>query len=190
MEALVLVLGALAMTVIALEPSTAARAIQRLRRLLVLEHGFLFQRISRTAPEKMFIIVKNNWSTAAIVAGQVVQWDYSVAADGISVTQPHARATSAGFACAGVIADQTIAYQAYGLSQVWGFNAAARVREMTGGTVEPVPGRPLAMNAAGGAWCLESMATAAGAMVFPCAFMLSATASFTTGAKAVFVKAM
>jgi hypothetical protein len=35
----------------------------------------LWQRISRTNPEKCFIIVKNSYSTASLTDGQAVIWD-------------------------------------------------------------------------------------------------------------------
>jgi hypothetical protein len=35
----------------------------------------LFQRISRTNPEKIFVIVKNSYSTASLTNGQPVIWD-------------------------------------------------------------------------------------------------------------------
>ena len=35
----------------------------------------LLQRISRTNPEKIYIVVKNSYSTAALSNGQPVIWD-------------------------------------------------------------------------------------------------------------------
>ena len=48
----------------------------------------LFQRINRSDPEKVFIVVKNSYSTAAITVGQAVVFDYTTDQDGVGVTQP------------------------------------------------------------------------------------------------------
>src|SRR5512139_306131 len=108
-----------------------------------------FQRINKSDPEKIFIVVKNSYSTASMTAGQAVQWDYTTDADGVAVTIPRARATSSGAAVAGVIAE-TIAHGNYGLCQVWGYCASARIRNESGG-VGMGAGAPLAINAAGSA---------------------------------------
>jgi hypothetical protein len=150
----------------------------------------LFQRINRSSPEKVFVVVKNGYSTAALTNGQAVNWDFITASDGNSVTMPLARATNAGFAAAGVVASGSIAVADYGLIQVYGIHSAARTREATGGPTI-AKGQPLAMNAAGSVFCLENITTASTAIVkYPCAFALAANASFTTLAKAVFIKAL
>ncbi len=35
----------------------------------------LFRRVSRSDPEKIFIVVKNSYSTASLANGYVVEWD-------------------------------------------------------------------------------------------------------------------
>jgi len=183
---MVLVLVALGFT-LALEPGPV---LSRLRQLAVGEAGLLFQRISRTSPEKIFVVVKNNFSTAAITIGQVVQWDFT-AADGVSVTRPTARATNGGVATCGVVADQSIASAGFGLVQVFGLHSSVRMRVVTGGAPNIAPGRPLAVNSAGSVFCAESMSTAAAAIkIFPFAFSLATTTGFTTNARAAFIKAM
>lgn len=107
------------------------------------------------------------------------------------MTIPLARATNAGLAAAGVVASASIAAGAYGLVQVYGYHSAVRVRSVTGGSPAIAKGRPLVMNVAGSVFCLESVATASkGIVVYPCAFALAANASWTTLAKAAFIKCM
>lgn len=151
----------------------------------------VFQRINRTDPEKVFVVVFNSYSTAAITVGQVVQWDHQTDIDGVGVTRPTARATAAGFAVAGAVASASIAAGAYGLVQVYGYHASLRVRTVTGGTPAVAKGRPLAVNVAGSVFCAETFATASTAiLVYPFAFALGATAGFTTAATPAFIKAM
>lgn len=150
----------------------------------------LFQRINRTDPEKIFVVAYNSYSTASLTNGQAAMWDYPTDADGVGVTRPTARATSAGFAAAGVVAG-TIASGAYGLIQVYGYHSAVRMRTVTGGSPAIVAGRPLAINVAGSLFCLESVSTASKQIVsYPMAFSLGATAGFTTAARAAFIKAL
>lgn len=150
----------------------------------------LFQRINRTDPEKIFLVVYNSYSTASLSNGQAVIWDFATDADGVGVTMPSARATNAGVAAAG-IASETIASGAYGLIQAYGYHSAVRVRSATGGSPAIAAGRPLALNAAGSVFCLESVSTASTAvLVYPCAFALAAQASWTTKTAAAFIKAL
>jgi hypothetical protein len=150
----------------------------------------LFQRVNRSSPEKIFVVVYNSYSTAAITNGQAVNWDYVTDQDGISVTIPAARTTTGGIAGAGIVASASIAAGDYGLIQVYGRHDATRVRGVTGGAPDCVAGDPLAMNVAGSVFCLESHATHfTGLRIYPCAFMLSTlTDQFTTVAKKVFCK--
>ena len=152
----------------------------------------LFQRVNRSSPEKVFIVVYNSYSTAAITNGQAVQWDFTTDHDGVGVSIPTARATNQGFATAGIVATSSIAAGDYGLIQVYGYHSATRVRTVTSGGVVAVAGMPLAINAAGAVFCLETFATHfTGSHIWPCAFMMSAlTNQFTTVAKAVFIKAL
>ena len=151
----------------------------------------IFQRINRGDPEKVFVVVMNSYSTAAITVGQGVIWDFATDADGISVTRPTARATNAGLAAAGVVATASIAAGGYGLVQVYGYHSAVRVRTVTGGSPAITAGRPLAINVAGSVFCLESISTASKQIVsYPMAFSLGATSGFTTAARAAFIKAL
>lgn len=151
----------------------------------------LFQRVNRNDPEKIFVIVYNSYSTAAITDGQGVIWDFATDADGVGVTRPTARATNAGLAAAGVVASASIASGSYGLVQVFGYKASVRMRTVTSGTPAIAAGRPLAINVAGSVFCLESVSTASTAItVFPMGFALGATAGFTTAVRAAFLKAL
>lgn len=150
----------------------------------------IFQRINRTDPEKVFVIAKNGYSTAALTVGQGVMWGLT-AADGVTVTRPTARATNAGVAAAGVVAASSIAVGGYGLVQVYGYHSAIRARTVTSGTPAIAAGRPLVLNVAGSVFCLESVSTASTALLtFPMGFALAANSAFTTTAIAGFVKAL
>lgn len=175
------------------EPGAIARVFldsARLMPRLAGQGGWMTQRINRSDPEKVFIAVYNSYSTASMTNGQGVIWDFATDADGVGVTRPTARATNAGFAAAGVIAE-TIVAGGYGLMQVYGYHSATRVRTVTGGTPAIVPGRPLVINIAGSLFCLESVSTASKQIVsYPMGFSLGSTAGFTTIAKPVFIKAL
>lgn len=149
----------------------------------------IFQRINRGDPEKLFLIVKNGYATASLTSGQAVMWGLT-AADGVTVTRPTARATNGGIAAAGVMA-ATVAYGSYGLCQVLGYHSAVRVRAATGGSPAIVAGRPLALNAAGSLFCLESIATSSISVItYPMGFALASNALWTTSAVAAFIKAL
>ncbi len=171
-------------------PNLAFKAGAGIWRLATNQGGMLFQRVNRSDPEKVFVTVYNSYSTATITNGQGINWDFVTDADGLGVTMPLARATNAGVAAAGVVAE-SIAAGAYGLVQVYGYHAATRVRTVTGGTPAITPGRPLAINVAGSVFCLESMSTAAASIaIFPMGFCLGSTSGFTTIAKPCFIKAL
>ncbi len=162
----------------------------KLLHLLKAEGGFMAQRVNRSDPERLFIAVYNTYSTATITNGQAVMWDYPTDADGLGVTRPTARATSAGMAAAGIVAESIVA-GGYGLMQVYGYHSAVRMRTVTGGTPAIVAGRPLVINVAGSVFCLESVSTASTVILtFPIGFSLGATAGFTTAARAAFIRAL
>ena len=43
-----------------------------------------FQRVNRTDPERIFLVVKNSWSTASLAANQWVSWDLITDRDGVA----------------------------------------------------------------------------------------------------------
>ena len=150
----------------------------------------IFQRINRTDAEKMFVIVKNGYSTAPITVGQAVMWGLT-AADGLTVTRPTARATNAGTAVAGAVSSASIAFGSYGLVQVYGYHSALRARTVTGGTPAIAAGRPMCLNVAGSVFCFESIATGSAVILrFPCGFFYGATSVFTTATVAGFLKCL
>lgn len=150
----------------------------------------LFSRVNRSDPERVFIVVKNSYSTASLSNGQAVQWDFNTDIDGVGVTIPTARATNAGMAFAGIAAE-TIAAGAYGLIQVYGYHSAVRTRSKTSSAPGIHKGRPLTLNAAGAVWCMESFATGSKiATAFPGAIALADNSVWTTAAIACFIKAM
>lgn len=157
----------------------------------------LFQRISRTNPEKMFIVVKNSYSTASLTNGQPVIWDWTTDCDGVGVTLATATENvSAGQDVAGVAAE-TIAAGDYGLVQVYGYHSAGLVRTMTStghvyhesrGAV--AKGTPL-VGGITAAFTLEGITPAVTAQnLKPCGFALAAQASYTIKAIAVFLKCL
>ena len=83
----------------------------------------LFQRVNRTDAEKVFVVAYNA-SGGAFTIGQAVAWDCGTSADGIRVTTP-ATATLSAFAG---LCNAGIANGAYGLLQVYGYNANASVK--------------------------------------------------------------
>lgn len=154
----------------------------------------LFQRVSRSDPERIYVIAKNSYSTASLTNGQWVRWDHDTDCDGVGVTIGSA---DAGLSVAGVAAE-TIASDDYGLIQVYGYHSAARVRTMTttGHTYNEAllavaKGSPLAFDITANVFCAEGINNATGNFnLAPCGFALAAQASFTTKAIAVFVKAL
>jgi hypothetical protein len=151
----------------------------------------LFKRISRSDPEKIFVVVMNSYSTASLTNGQACIWDFGTDVDGVGVTIPAAITTCFGFSVAGIAAE-TIAHEDYGLVQVYGYHSATRVRVYTGGG-NIASGSPLALSQAGSVFCLENFATATTSATptrFPCAFSLLAHTEYTTAAIAVFIKAL
>lgn len=150
-----------------------------------------WQRINRSDPEKVMVVAYNSYSTAAITNGQFVNWDFITDIDGVGVTMPLARATNAGVAGAGIVASASIASGAYGLIQVYGYHSSVRVRSVTGGTPAIAKGTPLFANVAGSVFNLESAATSSISILkWPIGFALAANASWTTLAKAAFIKAL
>ena len=157
----------------------------------------LFARISRANPEKVYVVVKNSYSTAALTNGQAVIWDWTTDCDGLGVTLATATENvSAGQDVAGVAAE-TIAAAGYGLVQVYGYHSAVLCRSMTATShvyhesrAEIAKGTPL-VGGITAAFVLEGITPAVTAQnLTPCGFALAAQASFTTKAIAVFLKCL
>ena len=154
----------------------------------------LFERVNRDDPEKIFIIVKNSYATLAMTNGMAVQWDFLTDVDGVGVSIPTARATNAGLATAGIIAE-TIAIGDYGLCQTYGYHASVIFRSGTGTSLAGALGSAVAINQAGAVWAVETYFTstnsaAAFLQIYPCGFLLSIHSSWTTSRVKMFIKAM
>lgn len=83
----------------------------------------LFRRISRVDPDQCFIVVQNN-EGALLPTNATCQWEIASASlDGVKV-----RGVDTGnlYAAAGIV-DATIADQAYGLIQVYGYRSTSAV---------------------------------------------------------------
>jgi len=160
------------------------------------------QRINRSDPERVFIVVYNSYSTGTLTNGQAVQWDYATDANGVSVTKPAAGGKGAGehrgFAFAGIVAE-SIPFGSYGMIQVYGYHSAIRARCTTGGAANSTPaiagGVPLTMKST--VFALETFAlaievtsTATNGVWFPQALALGAWSSFTTTTVAGIIRAM
>src|SRR4051812_7558322 len=118
---LVLFLFTLLMLLFTFNPTLLSRAglfvAHGFGRLITLQDGLLAQRVNRSDPEKLFVTAFQSYSTAAGSNGQAYIWDFPTDADGLGVTRPTARATNAGMAAAGIMAEAILA-GAYGLIQV------------------------------------------------------------------------
>lgn len=77
-----------------------------------------FQRLNRSSADKVFIRVKNAWTSASLTAGQVVCFAYSGTEDGVAVTKP---VTAKLNLIAGVVKG-TINIGDYGDVQAYGHN--------------------------------------------------------------------
>lgn len=116
----------------------------------------LHQRIKRSDPERVFIVVKNGYDTASLTNGQCVMWDLSDA-DGVNVTKC-STALKRQSAFAGIVAE-TIVSGAYGLLQVYGYHGAVRVDSSTTGDIYTGAGLSMTVDA----FCLEGPYAASGA---------------------------
>jgi hypothetical protein len=86
----------------------------------------IWQRVNRSDPEKIFIVVQNVHA-GTMTAGYSCVWDIS-APDGVRVSQ----AVTATLGAYAGIADADIAQNAYGLIQVYGYRTSAYLYSSTG----------------------------------------------------------
>lgn len=83
----------------------------------------IFQRVNRTDPERVFIVVANN-EGAAMPKDSACIWELAAASvDGVKVRQPD---TSLLTAYAGIV-DATIPTGEYGLIQVYGYRSTSLI---------------------------------------------------------------
>ena len=148
----------------------------------------LFKRISRSDPERIFIVAMNSYSTASFTNGQVVEWDFTTDVNGVGLSRPGGMATNLGNAVAGVAAE-TIAFNSYGLVQVYGYHAAVRARACTSGDAIAL-GSGIRPALAANKFCAES-ADLNGTLNYHCmGFALSIWSSWTTTTIKAFIKAL
>lgn len=81
-----------------------------------------FQRIRREDPERIFIVYRNSYSTAAFSNGQWAGVDIVTDKDGVNVTKIGGAIRAAVAGCC----VETIPHGEYGLFQVWGYKSDAR----------------------------------------------------------------
>jgi hypothetical protein len=148
----------------------------------------LFKRISRTDPEKIFVVAMNSYSTASFTNGQVVQWDFLTDVDGVGTSRPSGMATNFGNAVAGVAAE-TIAFESYGLIQVYGYHSAVRARACTSADVIAL-GSPIRPPLAADVFCAEGHDPNGTLNYDPMGFALSIWSSWTTTTISAFIKAL
>lgn len=157
----------------------------------------LFQRINRSDPEKIFIVVKNSYSTASLTNGQAVTWDWTSEANGVAVSIPTATENVAGGTDFAGVAAETIAHNSYGLIQVYGYHSAAKVRSLTASghvyheSRQAVVAGSRLVAGITAAFVLEGVTVAETAQVLDAAgFSFAACSTFTSAATAIFIKAL
>jgi len=98
------------------------RFLKKLFGLISDDAGLVLQRVNQTDPERIFVVMKNSYSTASLSANQWVAHDVLTDEDGVGVTKISGvlRHSVAG------VAVETIAAGAYGLIQVWGYRTGVR----------------------------------------------------------------
>lgn len=99
-----------------------------------------FARVNRSDPERIFVVVRNSYSTATLNNGHWCGWDIVTDKDGYNVTKVSGAIRGA---VAGV-AVQSIAPGDYGLIQVWGFKRDAKCTGGSGSVTSKLTiGRPM-----------------------------------------------
>ena len=99
-----------------------------------------FQRVNRSDPERIFMVVRNSYSTAAFTNGQWCGWDIATDQDGVNITKITATVRCAPAGC--VV--QNIPVGDYGLIQIWGYKADARCLGGCGSVTSKLTvGRPM-----------------------------------------------
>jgi hypothetical protein len=157
----------------------------------------LFQRVNRTDPERVFIVVRNSWSTATMTNGQWCAFDHVTDKDGVGVTKPLGvnRANIAG------CLTQTIAHNDFGVVQNWGYKSDARCLGGTGSlTSKLTANSPLVFNTSGFAarnHARNSASLKSAWSKFPCGIAIEplntaaiATQAATSGQYEVFIRCL
>lgn len=83
----------------------------------------IFQRLNRTDPEKIFMVVKNT-EGSSLAANDVCAWaTHSASVDGVAVRQPD---TAHSGSIVGIV-DAAISDGAFGLVQIFGYRSTSKV---------------------------------------------------------------
>ena len=99
----------------------------------------MFQTINRDDPMRVFLVVKNSYSTASFSDGQWAGWDIVTDKNGYSVTKITGVIASVPAGCF----VETVAPGGYGKVQVWGYKSNCRGLGGTGaGTSKATAGAP------------------------------------------------
>src|SRR3970282_1061472 len=95
----------------------------------------LFQRITRTGPEKVFAIVKNDETSVTLVDGDVVNWVVAASKNyGSDVIRTPAAASEV--LVAGVISGKDIAPGDFGTCQVYGYHSNVKSGTSSPGAIQ------------------------------------------------------
>ena len=99
----------------------------------------MFQRVNRTDPEKIFVVVQNNEGASLAANSTCALETASASIDGLKVRQPD---TGLTFSFIGIV-DAAIADQAYGLVQIYGYRSTVTVFQ-TGTSIATTGRGPIA----------------------------------------------
>jgi len=147
----------------------------------------IFQRVNRSDPEKVFIVVQSN---GTIISDQVVQWELnSASVNGVLIRSV---AASNEWSTVGV-ADKAIASGAYGLVQVYGYRRTSLVFQTntsfdTGVPLVPVAGQSY-WSSFGSTYASNTTVTQAPVLAVNMASVASSAASAQVSTK-IFIRAL
>lgn len=142
----------------------------------------LFKRVSRSAPEQIFIVVQNVCGST-MTAGYAVVFDVSASVDGVRVTKPE---TTDMQAFAGIV-DADIASNGYGLVQVYGYRSSVYIYSSTGSSAAGDN-----LTVVGDEWGMTPAATSGSskAFGFVCEAVALSTSSQYHTTKKAFIRAL
>lgn len=142
----------------------------------------LFKRVSRSQAETIFVVVKNV-SGSTLTAGYSCVFDVGASVDGVRVTQ----ATSTDVQAYAGVADSSIANNAYGLVQVYGYRASVYLYSSTGSSVAGDN-----LTVVGAEWGLTPATTVgtSKAFGFLCAAVTASSSSQFHTTAAAFIRAL
>lgn len=142
----------------------------------------LFKRVSRSAPEVIYMVVQNV-SGSTFTAGYSGVFDVSASVDGVRVTQ----ASSTDLQAFAGVADSDIANNAYGLFQVYGYRSSVYIYSSTGSSAAGDNLSPVAAE-----WGITPSTTAGTSKSFGflCAAVAGSSSSRYHTTAAAFIRAL